>query len=53
MKEIKFKLRKTEGIKLLHNSKQDVKTLSEALNVCINKINELVQEVNELKEQVI
>ncbi|MGE5328085.1 MAG: hypothetical protein ACM3KR_01060 [Deltaproteobacteria bacterium] len=46
--KIKLKLHQAKGI-LFHDSRHDVNELGEAINVCIKKINEIVNEVNRLK----
>jgi len=52
MKEISIRLKKTDSIALFHDSRGDARVMAKALNIAIGKINELVAEVNQLKELV-
>lgn len=46
LKKINIKVNPTEERGIFHDSRKDVKTISKALNICIDKINELVTEYN-------
>lgn len=52
MKPIVKKLRKSNGSSIFHNSREDVIKLAQMVNICVDKINELVSEVEQLKEQI-
>jgi len=52
VEEIRVQLKKTDSIGLFHDSRGDARVLAKALNIAIDKINELVAEVNQLKEIV-
>lgn len=49
IKEIDIKLRPSNNQGLFHNSRADARTCMEALNICIDKINEIVKAINEIK----
>ena len=49
IKEINIKLRPSNNQGLFHDSRADARTCMEALNICINKINEIVRTINESK----
>ncbi len=49
IKEINIKLRPSNNQGLFHNSRADARTCMEALNICIDKINEIVKAINEIK----
>lgn len=51
IKEINIKLRPSNNQGLFHDSRADARTCMEALNICINKINEIVQVVNKIQEE--
>lgn len=50
IKPLKIKLRRTDNLCILHNSREDVRRLTEVLNNAIDKINELVEAVNKLSK---
>jgi ligand-binding SRPBCC domain-containing protein len=50
IKRITKKLRKTGDIWLFHNSKDDVVELAKMINIIVDKLNEIIDEVNQ--EQV-
>ena len=47
--KITKRLERTNDKYLFHDTRQDIRTLITTINICIDKINELVEEVNELK----
>lgn len=51
IKEIDIKLRPSNNKGLFHDSRADARTCMEALNICIKKINEIVQVVNKIQEE--
>lgn len=53
MKKINIKIRQSNSVGLFHDSREDVRNISAALNICIDKINELVEENNKLKAIVL
>lgn len=48
LKKLNIKIRPTEKIGLLHDSRADVRILAATINTLINKVNELVDENNKL-----
>ncbi len=44
--KIKKRLRQTSGSSLFHDSRSDVRELKEAVNMLIDKVNELVEAQN-------
>ena len=52
VKQLKFKIRLTGGGGLFHDSRSDVKTLTKALKLTADKVNELVQVVNEQSKEI-
>jgi hypothetical protein len=48
MKKLDIKITQSGG-GLLHDSRQDVRTLGKVVNILIEKINDLIDEVNTLK----
>jgi hypothetical protein len=51
MKKLDIKLRRLESRGLIHNSKTDIHYVSSAVNTLIDKVNELVAEINILKNR--
>lgn len=49
LEEINIKLRPSNNQGLLHDSRADARTCMEAINICIKKINEIVQIVNKIQ----
>lgn len=47
---LKIKVRKTEDNYLFHNSKADARILMEVCNLLIEKVNEIIQELNRYQE---
>lgn len=47
---LKIKVRRADNPGVVHNSREDVRRLGEALNKVIDKINELIEAVNRLSE---
>lgn len=47
---LKIKVRQADNPGVFHNSREDVARLGEALNKVIDKINELIEAVNDLSE---
>lgn len=52
MRKITERLRRTNGASVFHDSRQDVRTLIEYCNMLADKINELNDEVQELREKM-
>lgn len=52
MKKLDLLLKRTGEPGLLHNSRKDVVLLMEVINAIHNKVNELIDENEELKEQI-
>lgn len=52
MEKITWKLQKPDGIGILHDSRADAKVLKKAVNLLIDKINELIEENTVLKGQI-
>ncbi|MEA5057754.1 MAG: hypothetical protein VB047_09395 [Anaerotignum propionicum] len=50
IKEIKIKIRPASTASIFHDSRADAKVCMDALNICIEKINEIVQAVNAIQE---
>ena len=48
IKKIQCRLRKTDTIAIFHDSRKDVQRLATTCSVLIDKVNELVDEVNRL-----
>lgn len=51
IEEINIKLRPSNNQGLMHDSRADARTCMEAINICIKKINEIVQVVNKIQEE--
>jgi hypothetical protein len=51
MNKLKIKIRQAQDTGIFHNSREDVRRLAKVVNVCIDKINELVCEVERLKQE--
>lgn len=52
IKPLNIRLRKPDETGIFHDSRHDVKVLSEACNILIDKVNELTNKVNELETQL-
>lgn len=52
MRKLDIKIRTGLNNGLFHDTRADVDTLAKALNKCIDKINELVEENNKLKKEI-
>ena len=50
MKNITRKIRASQSLGLFHDSRQDVRAMGELLNEVINKVNELVFEINKIQK---
>ena len=48
--KIKTKLRGTEQAHLFQDTRQDIRTLIKVINLQTEKINELIDEINRMKE---
>ena len=49
--KLKIKIGKSDRCGLIHDSRQDIRTLSKVCNELIEKVNELVDEINELRRK--
>lgn len=52
MKKIDFKINKSDGYGLMHDSRSDIKTLSKVVNHLIDKVNELIEENEYLNHRI-
>lgn len=52
IKKIDFKLRKSSGIGIFHDSREDCRNLAKVCNILIDKVNELTSEVNKLNKNI-
>ncbi len=50
MKKLDLKLRKTIDSGLLHDSRKDSRLLMQCINLIVEKLNEVIEENNKLKE---
>lgn len=50
MKKIKQKVYRVSEPGFFHDSRKDVRTLSKAINILIDTVNELIDEVEQLKK---
>ena len=48
---IKIKIRQSKQKSILHNSREDAEMLGKVCNELIDKVNELIVEVNKLKSE--
>ncbi|MSU01910.1 hypothetical protein [Tissierella pigra] len=52
IKELNIGIRKSSSTGIFHDSREDVRRLGKALNIAIDKINELVEIVNEQETEI-
>lgn len=50
IKKIDFKLRRSSGIGIFHDSREDCRNLARTCNILIDKVNELTEEINRLNK---
>jgi len=50
MKKLYLKLRKTSDSGLFHDSRKDSRLLMQSINLIVEKLNEVIEENNKLKE---
>jgi len=50
METIDIKLRPSGGSGIFHDSREDVRRIAKVVNLLIDKMNELIEENNELKK---
>lgn len=51
MEKMKFKLKQSSGVGIFHDSRADVRSLSKVINLIIDKMDEIIEEINNLKEK--
>lgn len=51
MKKLNIQIRPSCDYGIFHDSRSDVRQLAVALNMCIDKINEIIVEVEKLKKE--
>lgn len=51
MEKIDYKLRKSDTVGIIHDSRKDVRNLMKICNDLIDTVNELIDEVNSLKSE--
>lgn len=51
LEEINIKLRPSNNQAIFHDSRADARTCMETINICIKKINEIVQIVNKVQKE--
>ncbi len=49
IKEIKESITNSDSIGLTHDSRKDVRALAKMINILIDKVNELIEEINDSK----
>jgi len=52
MEKLDMKLRRASDRGIFHDSREDARLLAKVINACHDKINELIEEICELKEEV-
>lgn len=52
MKRITKRLRQSEDVGIFHDSRKDARLFAQMFNLCIDKINELQEEVEMLHERL-
>lgn len=50
IEKITLYVRSSDSVAIFHDSRSDVKALAKVLNTCIEKVNEIVDTVNEMQE---
>jgi hypothetical protein len=51
MQKIKEKIVRSDGIGIFHDSRGDILKLTKMVNLLIDKVNELIEENNKLKDK--
>lgn len=51
MEKIKVKIKPSSESGIFHDSRKDVRSLAQAVNLLIDKVNELIDENNKLKQK--